>query len=326
MKKSILITLIFGMIYGLHAQVPKKIVLEHFTNTRCGICASKNPGLFSNLENNKAVIHMAVHPSSPYSNCVLYQHNPTENNARTNYYGVLGGTPRIVINGEVQSPSVNFSSATLFDDFKSESSPVSLALTQTKHGEDSVQTRVVIKTLTTHTFDDVEFYLALVEDSLHYSAPNGEKLHHNVFRKVMFSGSITLPSVGDSLVLNATVEGNQSWDFKQLHSIGIVQNMDDKKTIQAETTEPNSTNTTSLNDLKISPLKIYPVPVQEVMYLESPENLGFIEVFSVDGQKLLEFKHDQSLVEFDMSSLESGVYFLRYTNGEAWLVQRFIKE
>jgi len=79
------------------AQVQKNVVVEHFTNTRCGICASRNPGFFTNLNNNPDVIHLAIHPSSPYSSCVFNQHNSVDNDDRTNYYGIYGGTPRLVV-------------------------------------------------------------------------------------------------------------------------------------------------------------------------------------------------------------------------------------
>jgi hypothetical protein len=89
------------------AQVPKKVVVEHFTNTRCSVCASRNPGFYNNYKTQAGVIHLAIHPSSPYAACVLSQHNPVENDARTNYYGVYGGTPVLVIQGVVISTSAN---------------------------------------------------------------------------------------------------------------------------------------------------------------------------------------------------------------------------
>jgi hypothetical protein len=37
-----------------HAQVTKKIIVEHFTNTKCSVCASRNPGFHTNLNVNPA--------------------------------------------------------------------------------------------------------------------------------------------------------------------------------------------------------------------------------------------------------------------------------
>ena len=96
------------------AQVPKKVIVEHFTNTVCSVCASKNPGFYTNLKNQQGVIHLAVHPSSPYTSCILSKHNVSENDARTNYYGVYGATPRLAIQGVVIASNANYSSAAIF--------------------------------------------------------------------------------------------------------------------------------------------------------------------------------------------------------------------
>ena len=122
MKKSLLLSFfVLALLQTNFAQVLQTVVVEHFTNTRCGICASRNPGLFNNLAANPKILHIAVHPSSPYSTCLLNQHNKVENDARTNFYGIYGGTPRIVINGTVMNGS--FTSSTLFDTFKTKTSP-----------------------------------------------------------------------------------------------------------------------------------------------------------------------------------------------------------
>src|SRR5215207_809064 len=84
------------------AQVPKKIMVEHFTNTKCPVCTARNPGFYANFNSQPNVLHLAVHPSQPYSACLLYQQNAAENNLRTQYYsGVFGSTPRLVINGNI---------------------------------------------------------------------------------------------------------------------------------------------------------------------------------------------------------------------------------
>src|SRR5688572_14710898 len=90
------------LVVSTFAQTPRQVIVEHFTNTRCSICASKNPGFYSLLHGSyPQVLHIAYHPSAPYSNCYFSLQNPTENNSRTNYYGVYGSTPRAVIQGNV---------------------------------------------------------------------------------------------------------------------------------------------------------------------------------------------------------------------------------
>lgn len=100
--------LFIGLSSSLFAQVPRNIIVEHFTNTKCSVCASRNPGFQTNLNAHPDVRQISIHPSSPYSTCLLSQQNTVDNDARTNYYGVYGGTPRLVINGTVISASVNY--------------------------------------------------------------------------------------------------------------------------------------------------------------------------------------------------------------------------
>jgi len=100
------------------AQISQKVIAEHFTNTKCSVCASRNPGLIQNFVSNPDVLHISIHPSSPYATCIFNQHNKTENDDRTKYYGLYGSTPRLAINGNVQASSVNFGSSTLFTSYK----------------------------------------------------------------------------------------------------------------------------------------------------------------------------------------------------------------
>lgn len=113
-----LLLLFFGLSSQLFSQVPGNILVEHFTNTKCSVCASRNPGFQANLNAHPAVKLLSIHPSAPYSTCLLSQQNTADNDARTNYYGVYGGTPRLVINGTVISASVNYGAASVFTPFE----------------------------------------------------------------------------------------------------------------------------------------------------------------------------------------------------------------
>ena len=134
MKSKLIFSLPAIIFYSqtLLSQVPKKTIVEHFTNTKCSICASRNPGFYTNLNNQPGVLHLAIHPSSPYNGCQLYQQNSSENDARTNYYGVYGGTPRLVINGSVISVNANYSDNSMFTPFLQQTSPALIKINQIK--------------------------------------------------------------------------------------------------------------------------------------------------------------------------------------------------
>ena len=173
MLKNLIFLFAFIFSQNMTAQVAKSVVVEHFTNTRCGICGFKNPQLFANLNNHPEVLHLATHPSSPYSNCVLYQHNPDENDARTNFYGVYGGTPRIVIQGEVMSSSTSYTDDELFTPYEGQTSPASINIQQSKTAE-TIEAFITVQTEELHNLGDLNLYVVVAEDTVFYEAPNGE--------------------------------------------------------------------------------------------------------------------------------------------------------
>lgn len=225
---------------SLLAQVPRKVMIEHFTNSWCSVCASRNPGFYSNYSANRqnGVLHLAIHPSSPYSGCLLNQHNVSENDGRTNYYGVYGSTPRLVIQGTVISPSVNYSSATLLTPYLSQTSPASIRIEQTKFGNDSIRATIVLKTEALHNLDSLRLFVALAEDTLFYTSPNGENEHYDVFRKSLtgINGlSVSLPAnVGDSVVYTFSSTTNAAWDFSRINTFVILQETMSKAVVQTE--------------------------------------------------------------------------------------------
>src|SRR5580765_1346486 len=94
--------------------VPRTTVVEHFTNTFCSVCASRNPGFYSNLAAFPDVLHISIYPSAPYPACPFNQMNKAEQDARANYYGVLGATPRLVINGTPISANTQYTDPAIF--------------------------------------------------------------------------------------------------------------------------------------------------------------------------------------------------------------------
>jgi hypothetical protein len=221
-----------------NAQVPKKVIVEHFTNTVCSICASKNPGFYANLKNQQGVIHLAVHPSSPYTSCILNKHNVSENDARTNYYGVYGATPRLAIQGVVIASNANYNSAAIFTPYLGKTSPASIKIYQRKFGTDSIRTRIVVKTEAAHALSNLKLCVFLAEDTIFYTSPNGETKHFDVFRKSLtgVTGiSIILPAtVGDSVVIIKSSAANSAWNFSRIYTLAILQDGTSKAIVQCE--------------------------------------------------------------------------------------------
>ena len=203
MKKNFPLAVLLLIASQIFSQSPRQIVIEHFTNTKCSICASRNPGFYAVLANYPQVIHIAYHPSAPYSQCYFSLQNPTENDGRTNFYNTYGSTPDYFLNGK-QLPAANPAmNNTTLDTVLNQFSPVEVIATEEVIGTDSVKVRVVVKTTGATSLSTIKLFVAVAENPINYTGSNGESVHHDVFRKALtdiVGNLFALPALNDSVV------------------------------------------------------------------------------------------------------------------------------
>lgn len=321
MKNALFFTTILTLSVQLVlSQVPQKVVVEHFTNTVCSVCASRNPGFYTNLTTQIGVLHLAVHPSAPYASCTLNKHNTSENDARTNYYGVYGSTPRLVIQGTVISSSANYSSSAIFTPYASQTSPASIKIIQAKYGNDSIRSTIIIKTEATHTLGNLKLFVALAEDTIFYTSPNGETKHYDVFRKSLTGTSgiaITLPAtVGDSVIFSQSSSVNTAWNFSRIYTLAILQEDVSKSVVQAEavSASSNSIVTGINNPISAFDVNVFPNPVNEQLHinLNSPLKSN-AQLYDING-RLVVSESFQNQIDINLVSLSKGQYLLVIEN------------
>lgn len=297
--KKLLLSLLALMAVDAAAQVPRAIVVEHFTNSRCSICANRNPSLFSNLDNNPNVMHIAYHPSSPYSTCIFSQHNSSENDLRTNFYGIYGGTPRIVINGDVTNK--NFGDQTLFDNYQNQTSAFDIRMSHMTT-VDSVFIRVVVEKVST---GDSQYALTvgLAEDTIHYNAPNGEDLHRNVFREfAVHNQTETAANVGDSVVYTYALERRGAWNENALYAYALLQDPTSDDLLQAGRSNKLS-NSVGMGEMTADNFRAYPIPAKSTVTFDKFVHYRLIDL---SGRVSLEGFSDH----MDVSSIPNGIYLL----------------
>lgn len=333
MKKGILLglSLSFCLLFGLQAQeVPRTIIVEHFTNSRCGICASRNPGFYSNLNSQEGILHLAIHPSSPYSNCIFNQANPGENDARTNYYGVYGGTPRLVIQGNVISSGTNYGNASIFEPYQNQTTPVSLDIRQTKEDGEIIVT-VTITAEANNDLGTAQLFLAAAEKEVMYNAPNGENVHHDVFRRT-FNGeptgvSVDIPATaGESTTVTGSLMANENWVYEQLFTVAILQHTDTKAVIQSAAADPSENEPlVSISEVNTLAAQIFPNPVQDRLQvkLANDKKATFL-LFNSQGQ-VLQSGTFQGQTQVEMTAYPSGLYWLEVQNTEGKAVSKILK-
>lgn len=314
MKSIFTPVLSFLLIADSYAQVQRTVVVEHFTNTRCSICASRNPGFYSNLANQENTLHIAFHPSSPYPSCILNEYNMAENDGRTNYYGLFGSTPDFVIQGSVIPPSSNFSAPALFAPFEDQMSPASIRISHTINGN-SVTARISIITEADNSLDNLRIFAALKEDVVNYNAPNGENVHYDVFRDSYFGvegePGMLASNIGDSVVFMATLPLDTAWDLNNVSSLVIVQDQETKEVIQASELGLSDIPLANSNIDSIIEFKLFPNPANSILYITTAGKAeSSYEVFNALGKMLASgnFKHK---TEIDVRNLAHGIYFIK---------------
>ena len=333
MKKIILtLNIIAALSSTIYTQVPLKTIVEHFTNTKCSVCASKNPGFYTNLGNHPDVLHLSIHPSAPYATCPLSQQNMTDNDARTNYYGIYGATPRIVINGDVTASSTNYSSSSLFTPYQGLTSSFALTVSTTMVGADSIHSAVMIKKMAASSLTNVSLFIGLVEDTIFLNGGNGETKHFNVLRKAVSGSaglSVTLPNgINDSMIVSKTSHVNAIWNKNRMYTIAILQDASNKDVIQSEKSSLVD-NATSAGIEIVSETKaliVYPNPASHFIYYLLKENTLFqYDIFNINGQQISSGSTSMGM-PIDISVLENGVYaILLYGRDKKYKAQIYVQ-
>lgn len=330
MKKFLLLLFTIASVQLIAQEVERTIIVEHFTNSRCGICSNRNPGFYNNLNNQQGVLHISFHPSSPYSNCVLHQANPSENDARTTYNGVYGGTPRLVIQGQAITASTNYGSAAIFEPHQGQTSPISISIQQYKPaGEMTI--RATITAEADNNIGMAKLFLGAAEAVVMYDAPNGEDEHYDVFRRT-FNGEptgadIAVPATaGESVSFDATIMPAADWVLDQLFTVAILQESDSRAVIQAAASDPSDNSPiTSIQELNTLEANVYPNPVSDLLTIQlaNQDEASYV-LRDGTGRNLMSGVFQQQ-TQLDMERLPAGTYWLEVTTADAQAVRRVVK-
>jgi hypothetical protein len=323
-------TLLICLLAGFaNAQVTQNVIVEHFTNTNCSVCGSRNPGFYTNLNQNLSIRHIAYHPSSPYASCFFSKQNKIENDDRTKYYGVFGGTPRLVIQGVAISSGANYSSNTIFDPFIAKTTPIQITLKLNAKGADSLSVEITLTTKAAHSLGAMKLFAAVVEKEVTYAAPNGETKHHDVFRKSFFETNgmaISLSSIsGDSVIYKSTVLKKSDWSTGQLYAVAILNKESDKSIIQSEQSNLLSIPS-GLSKIAISQFDVYPNPVNSKVNILLNSNLTHeFKLLDITGKVVLA-EPTFAGGEIDLTNLPNGIYFIQISENDSWFSKKLIKQ
>lgn len=331
MQRFIVLTLfqVFALAAFAQSSAKRYVLLEHFTNSNCSICASRNPTFYNTINQYSAdVHHIAFHPSVPYPSCVFYQANPTENNSRSSYYGI-NGTPRVALNGNlIQAGNPLLPVATLQAQLN-QTSPLLLQVMES--GTGAQRTAVVTaKSLGTIPAGNYKLYVAAVEKTVNQTTGNGESVHRDVFRKMLPDANgitFTPPAQGETATFTLDYTISPNWNAAEMYVVAYVQNTSSKEILNSGTKfDPVVTATDE--PTRTHSVRLYPNPTREfgLVQLDNDEARQ-VAVYDLSG-RLVEASFEQAgnTLTVNTAALSPGVYLLKIRGDKAVYTAKFIRE
>lgn len=328
MKRSIILSAwAFISAFQVNAQsVSKRVVVEHFTNSYCSVCASRNPGFYNNLWQFPQVLHVAIHPSAPYNACPINKFNKTDNDARTNFYGIYGSTPRLVIQGKAIPSNTDYANASLFQNELNQLTAFDVNVSLVPVSFTDADVRIVVKKVDASALTNLQLFGAIVQDTFFYNANNGETIHYDVFRKAVWNSpmSITAPvNVGDSTVYTQTVSLDQA--LTKVYAMAILSDAATKEVVQAAKsgTIPVTTNVNTIKTIHAA-TRLYPNPAFDKLYVETANTTASYIITDIKG--IVAATGNDVNNGIDVSAFSKGVYIPKLHSANKQEVLRFIKQ
>ena len=244
MRKFLVLGLVFAavVLLGSACFPARRVVLvEQATNAGCGCASVLDPGLDSLFVEygHEAIVCIRYNGWWPWEFDALYLDNPTEIEARVDYYS-MSEMPTVLIDGE-HTPRV--CDANSFPERFEERFAVSSPLEVFASGSmdvDSFYVDVTVIGDENPQADTLTLRVAVVEDSVYYNAPNTRTYWTYTFRTMLphTDGLDFSIAQGETLYFSLSVALDPGWDASKVSAVAFVQDDDDHSILQAATTVP----------------------------------------------------------------------------------------
>lgn len=286
----------------------RKPLLEKFSSSTCGPCASFNGSVFSPYystnSNNICLINYQVNwpgAGDPYYNA--------ETGTRRGYYSV-SAAPTLFIDAK---NSTSGSSAALQTEVNGEAStPAYFNVSATKNLVGNVM-NVSVSTIPYLT-GQFRLFVAVVEKTTTGNvATNGETSFHNVMMKMMPDASGTvLNCVADSAIttnLSVDLTGTFIEEYSDLDVIVFVQDYATKEIMNSGYASQLLSN----DSFELSKIKVYPNPSNGVFTIDTALPTD-VAVFDVTGKEVYKGTSITKETSLNLTNLQKGVYMLKMKN------------
>ena len=333
MKKllSLFTFLLITLAISAQTSAKKYVLLEHFTNSNCSICASRNPAFFnliSQAQYADDVHHVSIHPPYPYVQCVFYQHNQSENSDWAALYNIQG-TPRVAVNGKLQPSSSQLLRADTLNKYVDQTSPLYLKVSESASGN-SRNVLISAYALDNIPVGNYKLYAAVVEKTINMTTGNGESVHHNVFRKMLTpvdGMSFSLPASGQSATQSFNYTLDNAWDPNEVYVLAFIKEEGSKQVLNSGT-KFDPVLTLSQNEPGVQKIQLFPNPANNITYADLGSDKALnTEVYALDGRMVYTSQGSGSNLEsIPTNALSPGVYIARITGESSIYTAKFVKE
>lgn len=238
MKKTLLLcSLLLFTCISLQAQVPKYVMLEHFSNTENAQCATKNPDFYNLIDaNTNEVHHITFYPGVPEAACIFFNDNVVDNTQRKDYYGI-SAVPTVVAQGTEIPAATDLMTQTQLNPYLNQTTYLDFDIDIESMGVyQEVSVKVWTEAPIVGNTDALVLFAYLVEDTLNFNTSNGETIHYNVMRQKIyapiFDNFIPAPP-GNGVNYTSGFTPDPTWDMSRLHVIAYVQDTVTNEIIQS---------------------------------------------------------------------------------------------
>ncbi len=301
-------------------------LIEHFTNSKCGVCGNRNPKYYAMAEKYKADIHhIAFHPSFPYSTCIFYQANTVGNDKRSLYYGVQG-TPSIWIQGKPAPSATTVIDETNLVAELNQVSPVALSVVENSGANRVV--KVKIKNAGIATGGTYTLFTAVVEKIVNQATSNGEKAHYDVFRKMLpedAGQSVTLEAGMTDKTFTFAYTLDPKWLDDQVYTVAYLQDPVTKEILNSGTKFDLLADEEVYTD---NAFELYPNPAETTLIVDAASieaKASELSVYNLLGQLILRETLSNERKTLNISNLAEGQYVLQVKTDKGVLSRKFVK-
>jgi len=306
------------------SQEDRKVLVEVFTNSHCPLCPAAHTVIDNYLAgpNGDKISYIYYHMIYPYSDDPLYWQSMEGSDARDVYYNAANATPQGWFDGIHQGSSSGWTAS--LDNLVMNDGPIKIVLSGTRN---SIQFNLNAQLTRTGSVadNDLVIHFVVVED-LYYDGRNSISDHKHVMRKMLPTpdGQSFSINLNETINIPQVIALDPIWDADSLNVVVFVQSTGSKTVYQSETISYNELNISSTENEISTPSVFrleqnYPNPFNPsttIKFSIPSSEFVTLKVFDLLGREVAtlvdEYKPAGSYeVQFEGSSLSSGIYFYR---------------